>query len=229
MTLYAPNAHRSTLFSLLLLAILLAACSVCVGPARAAQPLVRLPGHVPEAAIATAHRVGDVPAGQPIPLSFVLPLRNQAALSDLLTRLYDPKDPLYGHYLTPQQFADQFLSARPMWMRWQQVCGIGGFDGHGRFRKSHHRGRFRDGGDRGAGVRAASAFLRAGPGPRFLCPGHRPGASFGYRGRAWQRLSVWTIPSLTTRRWSGAARCALFRNRLPWVTDPMARGSIRST
>jgi kumamolisin len=41
-------------------------------------------------------------------MTFALPLRNQTALQELLGRMYDPADPLYGHYLSPQEFTDQF-------------------------------------------------------------------------------------------------------------------------
>ena len=41
-------------------------------------------------------------------LSIVLPLRNQAALTSLLSRLYDPSSPDYHQFLTTAQFADQF-------------------------------------------------------------------------------------------------------------------------
>ena len=38
----------------------------------------------------------------------VLPLRNQDQLADLLHRLYTKGDPMYGEYLTPDQFTQQF-------------------------------------------------------------------------------------------------------------------------
>ena len=37
-----------------------------------------------------------------------LPLRNQETLTNLLRQIYDPTSPNYHHYLTPQQFAEQF-------------------------------------------------------------------------------------------------------------------------
>jgi subtilase family serine protease len=47
-------------------------------------------------------------AYSPVSLSLSLPLRNQATLDTLIHRLYDPKDPAFGHYLTSQQFIDSF-------------------------------------------------------------------------------------------------------------------------
>ncbi len=41
-------------------------------------------------------------------LAIGLPLRNQAALTNLLRDLYDPASPHYRHFLTPVEFADQF-------------------------------------------------------------------------------------------------------------------------
>ncbi len=41
-------------------------------------------------------------------LSVILPLRNQADLTSLLQQLYDPKSPQYHHFLTVQQFKQQF-------------------------------------------------------------------------------------------------------------------------
>jgi len=68
---------------------------------------VSLPGHV-LAVSSGATYLGAVAASQQISLSVALPLRNQAGLEDLLGRLYDPHDSLYGKYLTPSAFADAF-------------------------------------------------------------------------------------------------------------------------
>ncbi|HEX9079684.1 MAG TPA: protease pro-enzyme activation domain-containing protein, partial [Desulfuromonadaceae bacterium] len=68
----------------------------------------RLHDHVPARAIANARLLERVPAATGITLAFSLPLRNQQELEELLRRLYDPADPLYGHYLTPGEFTDRF-------------------------------------------------------------------------------------------------------------------------
>lgn len=72
-----------------------------------AQAPIRLPGHAP-AAVATARALGRVAAQEPIHLALTLPLRDQADLDDLLARLYNPSDPLYGQYLTSAQFAERY-------------------------------------------------------------------------------------------------------------------------
>jgi subtilase family serine protease len=68
---------------------------------------VRLNDHIPPL-VAQSRVVDRVNAQHPIRLALALPLRNQAALDDLLTRLYDPDDPLYGQYLTPEEFTARF-------------------------------------------------------------------------------------------------------------------------
>jgi kumamolisin len=57
---------------------------------------------------AKATLVGRTAATSNVSISIVLPLRNQAELTDLTKRLYDRTDPVYGHYLTPQEFNSRF-------------------------------------------------------------------------------------------------------------------------
>jgi subtilase family serine protease len=68
---------------------------------------VRLNDHIPPL-VAQSRVVDRVNPRQPIRLALALPLRNQPALDDLLNRLYDPDDPLYGQFLTPQEFTARF-------------------------------------------------------------------------------------------------------------------------
>ena len=92
-----------------------------------AQPrasFVRLRGHVPRLA---ARRAAAVPAGEPIHLQLTLPLRNSGELDQLLTRQYDPSDPLYGQYLTPEQFAERFAPSEAQYdavTRFAQANGL---------------------------------------------------------------------------------------------------------
>ena len=55
-----------------------------------------------------AAAIGLLPSTQQLNLSIVLPLRNQAGLTALLGRLYDPSSPDYRHFLSVEQFTDQF-------------------------------------------------------------------------------------------------------------------------
>lgn len=52
--------------------------------------------------------MGPVPATQRMQLSIVLPLRNQAALTELLGQLYDPSSADFRHFLSVEQFTEQF-------------------------------------------------------------------------------------------------------------------------
>ena len=54
---------------------------------------------------------GRLPATQVLRLDIALPLRNEAALDDLLQRLYDPNSPFYHQFLSVQQFTDNFGSS----------------------------------------------------------------------------------------------------------------------
>jgi len=87
---------------LISLGVLLCAASPLLAVER--QSLV---GHVPRAA-ATLQSVGNLPGSKELRLAIALPLRNQGALSKLVTDLYDPASPRYRQYLTPEQFTEQF-------------------------------------------------------------------------------------------------------------------------
>ena len=52
--------------------------------------------------------VGALPATQDLKLAIMLPLRNQAELTNLLQSLNDPQGPIYHQYLSVQQFTDRF-------------------------------------------------------------------------------------------------------------------------
>ncbi len=68
-----------------------------------------LHGHVRPAVIdGRAAPAGLLPPGDRLNLSIVLPLRNQAELSSLLSRLYDPSSSDYRQFLTPAQFTSRF-------------------------------------------------------------------------------------------------------------------------
>lgn len=68
---------------------------------------VVLSGHASRTALAS-RMVSVEPGITPMSLTVSLPLRNEALLKDTLRRLYDPADPLYKQFLTPDQFTAQF-------------------------------------------------------------------------------------------------------------------------
>ena len=69
--------------------------------------MVALRGQVP-AVVSQLQPGGQVSGATEMNLAIGLPLRNQAALTNLLRQLYDPSSPNYRHYLTPDEFTAQF-------------------------------------------------------------------------------------------------------------------------
>jgi subtilase family serine protease len=78
------------------------------GFARPLPQSFRLYGHLPARSIAAARWKGHLAPEAGMSMTFALPLRNQEELQFLLGRICDPLDPLYGHYISPQEFADRF-------------------------------------------------------------------------------------------------------------------------
>lgn len=84
-------------------------CFLAAGLSAAAQQVQTLQHHVrPAVANHSATYVGPLAAETKLHLSIQLPLRNQDALAALLKTLYDPTSSSYRHFLTVQQFTDQF-------------------------------------------------------------------------------------------------------------------------
>lgn len=70
---------------------------------------VRLYDHVPNKAVAKAVFLKKLDTAVHIPLTFILPLRNQDELEELVQRIYDPSDKQhFGKYLTPEEFTERF-------------------------------------------------------------------------------------------------------------------------
>jgi hypothetical protein len=84
-----------------------------------AQERIALPEGV--AAPPGASVIGRLPGSQPLHLAISLPLRNQDQLDTLLQQLYDPASPSYRHFLTVQQFTEQF---GPTVVDYQRVIGF---------------------------------------------------------------------------------------------------------
>ena len=72
-----------------------------------AQPARTLHGHVPDV-VSRSRPLSDVAAQTQLRLAVGLPLRNKAALTNLLQDLYNPASPNFHQYLTPAQFTEQF-------------------------------------------------------------------------------------------------------------------------
>ncbi|HEY3328590.1 MAG TPA: S53 family peptidase [Capsulimonadaceae bacterium] len=91
-------------------ALLLGSLVLGLGSAHAvkAEALqVRL-GSTPVALSSSVTLVGRVAQASTIDFSFTLPLRNEADLDQFIAKVSNPKDPLYGHYITPSEFTDRF-------------------------------------------------------------------------------------------------------------------------
>ena len=83
------------------------------GQVLAASPSdrVEVAGSVPVAKFA-AQPLGRLSQTAPMAVTLTLPLHHQAELEALLSRLSNPTDPAYGHYLTPEEFAARFSPAQ---------------------------------------------------------------------------------------------------------------------
>jgi subtilase family serine protease len=80
--------------------------SILAAPAAERQALT---GHIPEAVKRLNLQPLDrVPATNVLHLAIGLPFRNQAALGQLLQQIYDPASPNFRHYLTSEEFTEQF-------------------------------------------------------------------------------------------------------------------------
>ncbi len=66
-----------------------------------------LPGHQP-AAILSLQPQAHLDGSTRLKLSLSLPLHSRETLTDLIEKLYDPANPLYHHYLTPEEFDARF-------------------------------------------------------------------------------------------------------------------------
>jgi len=91
-----------------LVLVAVACCGIFLAsPAAPVQQI--LSGHVP-AAVTRLHLLplSRYAGTNQLTLAIGLPLRNQEALTNLLQQLYDPASTNYHHYLTPEQFAEQF-------------------------------------------------------------------------------------------------------------------------
>ena len=82
--------------------------NVTISSAIAQQRQV-LSGHIPQVVTSLNLKpLSQLPATNVLHLAIGLPLRNQAALGQLLQQIYDPASPNFRHYLTSEQFTERF-------------------------------------------------------------------------------------------------------------------------
>ncbi len=111
--------RRFKKFSVVLLAAVLAG-------AAAAQNERPISGHVISAARYLSP-LGLLPATTNLNLVLGLPLRNQAALDQLLVELHDPASTNYHQWLTPEQFTDRFGPSTEDYQKVVSFAGQHGF------------------------------------------------------------------------------------------------------
>ncbi|MGF1431715.1 protease pro-enzyme activation domain-containing protein [Kitasatospora sp. LaBMicrA B282] len=102
-----PLALAAAIALLPLCAASLSVTAAQAATPNAAAPLIALPNTVTPA-VAHAQKQGDVPAAQQLSVAVSLKLRNAAELDKFLADVANPASPVYGQYLTPQQFADRY-------------------------------------------------------------------------------------------------------------------------
>ncbi len=91
------------------LLLLMLAFSLHVNAAPRSGPSTRLSGHVPSKAVHSAVFLNRLEGSTHVPVTFVLPLRNQEELAELIKRIHDPADQQhYGKYLTTDEFIERF-------------------------------------------------------------------------------------------------------------------------
>lgn len=86
----------------------LALLNASVYSSQAAAPtMMRLHGHVP-AIVSQMKAEGILSPSTNLSLAIGLRLRNREALTNLIEQIYDPSSTNFHHYLTPEQFTEQF-------------------------------------------------------------------------------------------------------------------------
>jgi subtilase family serine protease len=97
--------RRLSVFFLRIVALLSIVCTMCQGQSQSSL----LTRHVRDVTLnGEARSVGPVSPTQTMRLTFVLPLRNRAALENFLKELYDPSSPSYRQYLSVEEFTAKY-------------------------------------------------------------------------------------------------------------------------
>lgn len=113
---FVPSRKNPTklwsVFGLMLLSASVSITNVVGSQPAAATPQLTagrqaLQAHVP-AIVRQLSPVGQLAPATQLHIALGLPLRDRAGLEAFLRQLYTPSSPTYRHYLTPEQFAEQF-------------------------------------------------------------------------------------------------------------------------
>ncbi len=95
--------------------------------APASEPYEAISGHVPVQHIKNSALLGQKSSSDSLSMTVVLRYPNEAQLNSLLSKLYDPLDPSYGHFLTTQQFTGQFSPSQSDYQAIQSYFKSQGF------------------------------------------------------------------------------------------------------
>jgi hypothetical protein len=103
------DVNQADIFKVRRLFFLIGICVLFFSNSAPAQTIPRqfLRNHLP-ASVSGLTPVGRLAASTRLNLAIGLPLRNESNLDELLGQIYDPGSPNFRHYLTPEQFAEQF-------------------------------------------------------------------------------------------------------------------------
>ena len=74
-----------------------------------------------------AREIGRLSADTNVQIALTLPWRNAAELDSLIEHITDPKDPMHGKFLTPQQFVDRYAPTQAdldAMKTWAQASGL---------------------------------------------------------------------------------------------------------
>lgn len=99
----SKGAHKSPSLRFARLSICAVSLLLLSVPAQAQRHVLQTRMGAPK-----ARPVGQLPAMQTLNLALTLPLRNEGQLQLLIQQLYDPTSPQYRHFLTVEQFTNQF-------------------------------------------------------------------------------------------------------------------------
>lgn len=97
---------------LLVMAITLQVSAMTASQSNSKPATTRLSGHIPTKALTNAVCLHHIEGQTQVPMTFILPLRNQEKLQDLINRIHDPADPEYGKYLSSKEFIRRFAPTK---------------------------------------------------------------------------------------------------------------------
>ena len=84
--------------------------------------------HIPKA-VKNLNDQGKLDETQQLPVTVALNLNNESDLEQKLTEMYDPSNPNYGKYMTPQQFRASYAPTQAQVQQVQAYLASNGVQG----------------------------------------------------------------------------------------------------